>query len=110
MGRKIKNCKQNAPRESSRMSETALFGRHFPNLSTHRCIGAYLFQIQDGKQYHIAFLSKPFDDRMSRWDKAQKEGYAIYYAFDKWDHLLRNRFFTLRQITTIFFALKIHTH
>jgi hypothetical protein len=59
-------------------------------------IGAYLFQVRDGKNYPIAFLSKSLDDRMCRWDTAQKEGYAIFFAFDKWDHLLRNRNFTLR--------------
>ena len=59
-------------------------------------IGAYLFQTREGREFPIAFLSKSLDDRMSRWDTAQKEGFAIFYAFDKWDHLLRNRFFTLR--------------
>ena len=59
-------------------------------------IGAYLFQVRGETRYPIAFLSKSLNDRMCRWDTAQKEGYAIFYAFDKWDHLLRNRFFTLR--------------
>jgi len=59
-------------------------------------IGAYLFQVRDGENFPIAFLSKSLDERMCRWDTAQKEGYAIFFAFEKWDHLLRNRFFTLR--------------
>lgn len=32
---------------------------------------------------------------MQNWDVPQKEGYAIYYALDKWDYLLRDRTFTL---------------
>jgi phage terminase large subunit-like protein len=44
----------------------------------------------------IGFTSKAFDERMKRWDVPQKEGYAIYYAFDKWDYLLKDRFFILK--------------
>jgi hypothetical protein len=59
-------------------------------------IGAYLFQVVNGKEQPIAFLSKSLDDRMSRWDTPQKEGFAIFYALDKFDYLLRDRKFTLR--------------
>jgi hypothetical protein len=33
---------------------------------------------------------------MRRWDTPQKEGYAIFYALDKFDYLLRDRKFTIR--------------
>ena len=59
-------------------------------------IGAYLYQLVDGVERPIGFISKAFDERMARWDVPQKEGYAIYYALDKWDYLLRDRFFILR--------------
>ena len=59
-------------------------------------IGAYLYQLCNEKQYPIAFLSKSFDDRMSNWDVRQKEGFAIFYALDKWDYLLRDRYFIIR--------------
>ena len=59
-------------------------------------MGAYLFQVRDSTEYPIRFLSKAFDDRMSRWSTIQQEGYAIYYAITQWDYLLRDRKFTLR--------------
>ena len=59
-------------------------------------MGAYLFQVRDGISYPIRFLSKAFDDRMSRWSTIQQEGYAIYYSITQWDYLLRDRKFTLR--------------
>jgi len=43
-------------------------------------MGAYLFQIKDGIHYPIRFISKAFDDRMSRWSTIQQEGHAIYYS------------------------------
>ena len=59
-------------------------------------VGAYLFQVVDGNQRPIAFLSKSLDDRMRRWDTPQKEGFAIFYALNKFDYLLRDRRFTVR--------------
>ena len=64
--------------------------------------GAYLFQVRiseefpQGKEFPIAFISKSFDERMSRWDTPQKEGFAIFHALDKLDYLLRDRHFTIR--------------
>jgi hypothetical protein len=58
-------------------------------------IGAHLTQIVDEEERSIAFISQAFDERMQNWDVPQKEGYAIYYALDKWDYLLRDRTFTL---------------
>ena len=59
-------------------------------------VGAYLFQVVDGTQRPIAFLSKSLNERMRRWDTPQKEGFAIFYALDKFDYLLRDRKFTVR--------------
>ena len=59
-------------------------------------IGAYLFQLIDGKEKPIAFLSKSLSDVEQRWSTFEKEGYAIYYSFVKFEHLIRDSFFTLR--------------
>ena len=58
-------------------------------------MGASLYQLIEGRPQPVAFLSKAFDGRLMRWDTAQKEGYAIYYALTKWEHLLRDRKFTI---------------
>jgi len=60
-------------------------------------IGAYLFQITaEGKEHPIAFLSKSLDKRMRAWDVPQREGFAIFYAFEKLERFLRDRQFTLQ--------------
>jgi hypothetical protein len=63
-------------------------------------MGAYLFQIRtEGgvkREVPIRFLSKSFDDRMSRWSTIQQEGYAIFYAVTSWEYLLRDRRFVVR--------------
>ena len=43
-------------------------------------IGAYLYQIRDGKEYPIQFISKAFKREQLRWDTPEKEAYAIFYA------------------------------
>jgi hypothetical protein len=67
-------------------------------LQTDACntgMGAYLFQLKDGKEIPIAFMSKSFDERMGKWCTFQQEGFAIFYAMKKWRHLLLDRKFTL---------------
>jgi hypothetical protein len=59
-------------------------------------MGAYLFQVREGKEIPIRFLSKSFDTRMSKWSTIQQEGYAIYYAITSWEYLLRDRKFLVR--------------
>ncbi len=46
--------------------------------------------------FQVRFISKAFDDRMSRWSTMQQEGYVIYYAITQWDFLLKDRRFQLR--------------
>ena len=55
-----------------------------------------LFQVREGKEIPIRFLSKSFDTRMSKWSTIQQEGYAIYYAITSWEYLLRDRKFLVR--------------
>ena len=59
-------------------------------------IGAYLFQLIDGKEIPIMFLSKSLNKTERKWSVYEKEGYAIFYSFMKMEHLLRDAKFLLR--------------
>ena len=59
-------------------------------------IGAYLYQLRDGREFPIAFMSKALDARESRWSTLEKECYAIVCALRKFRYLLSGRKFTLR--------------
>ena len=60
-------------------------------------IGAYLFQKSaDGKELPIAFISKSLTAERLRWSVPEKEAFAIVYAFQKLEYVLRDMFFTLR--------------
>ena len=59
-------------------------------------IGAYLYQVINGIQKPIGFISKTLHGAELQWDTPQKEGYAIFYALKKWEYLLRDRRFTLK--------------
>lgn len=68
-------------------------------LHTDACnygVGAYLFQIINGQEQPIAFLSRAFRDAQLNWSTAEQEAYAIYYAFMKFEHLIRDVPFILR--------------
>jgi hypothetical protein len=63
-------------------------------------IGAYLYQVvtgDDGKEveHPIGFISKSLVSGHDSWDIPMKEGFAIFYALRKWEHLLRDRKFTV---------------
>ena len=58
-------------------------------------IGAYLFQIVDGVKYPIRFISKSLNKTQLNWSVPEKEMYAIVFALDKLQHLLRDTDFTL---------------
>ena len=59
-------------------------------------IGGYLFQIVDGKQHPIAFVSKSLSATQLRWSVIQKEAYAIFFVIIYLQSLLRDRMFTIR--------------
>ena len=59
-------------------------------------IGGYLFQVVDGVQQPIAFISKTLSSVELRWSVPEKEGYAIFYSLMKLEHLVRDIHFTLR--------------
>ena len=59
-------------------------------------IGAYLFQVKDGKEFPIAFVSKPLKGAELNWSTFETEGYAIWYALKKLEYLLRDAKFVIR--------------
>ena len=61
-----------------------------------RGIGAYLFQVVDGVEVPVEFLSKAFSREQTRWSTPEQEAYAIFYALRKWNHLLQDVKFTLQ--------------
>jgi RNase H-like domain found in reverse transcriptase len=58
-------------------------------------IGGYLFQLIDGKEVPIAFVSKSFTLVQLRWAVIKKETFAIYYCCIFLKTLLRDRTFTI---------------
>ena len=68
-------------------------------LHTDACdygLGGYLFQVVNGKEVPVAFVSKMLSDQEIRWNTTEKEAYAIVYCLKKLEYLLRDRTFTLR--------------
>ena len=59
-------------------------------------IGGYLFQLIDGKEVPVAFVSKSLTTVQLKWAVIQKEAYAIYYCCIFLKTLLRDRVFTIR--------------
>jgi len=59
-------------------------------------IGGYLFQVVEGVQQPIAFISKTLSSTELRWSVPEKEGYAIFYCLMKLEHLLRDIHFVLK--------------
>jgi hypothetical protein len=59
-------------------------------------IGGCLFQVVEGKEHPIAFVSKSLSLAQPRWAVIQKEAYAIFFVCMHLKSLLRDRKFTLR--------------
>ena len=59
-------------------------------------VGAYLFQVVNSVEVPIMFLSQTFKAEQKRWSAADKECYAIVFAFKELEHLIRDRYFVLR--------------
>ena len=59
-------------------------------------IGAYLYQVKDGQEYPIQFLSKALNATQYKWATGEKEAYAIFFAIKKLKVLLRDIYFTLK--------------
>ena len=52
-------------------------------------------QTEDGEERPVAYLSKAFDERESRWCTGDQESFAVVYAVDKWRHYLMGKHFVL---------------
>jgi transposase InsO family protein len=68
------------------------------HLQTDACdfgIGAYLFQLINGVERPIYFLSKALSLLQQRWSTFEKEAYAIYFTLVKLSYLLRDVPFVL---------------
>lgn len=59
-------------------------------------IGAYLYQVVDGIRYPIMFISRQLNACERKWSTIEKEAFAIFFAFQKTEHLIRDRYFVLR--------------
>ena len=56
-------------------------------------ISGYLFQIVNGTEYPIAFVSKILSEVEIRWNTTEQEAYAIVFSLKKLEYLIRDRFF-----------------
>jgi hypothetical protein len=54
-------------------------------------IGAYLYQLVDGKERPIRFMSHVLHDAQLRWSTIEKECYAIFKAMSEFNYLLGDR-------------------
>jgi transposase InsO family protein len=59
-------------------------------------IGAYIYQIVNGKERPILFVSKALHGAQLNWSTIEKEAYAIFYTLKTHEHLLRDIKFTLK--------------
>ena len=59
-------------------------------------VGAYIFQIIDGKEKPIIFFSKALHGAELNWATIEKEAYAIFLTLSKFGHLLRDNKFLLK--------------
>ena len=59
-------------------------------------IGGVLYQMINGEKKIIEFFSKSLSGSLRNWSTPDKEAYAIYYAFAKYDYLLYSSKFILR--------------
>jgi hypothetical protein len=68
-------------------------------LHTDACeygVGAYCFQVIDGKERPVTFYSKSLSGPQLRWSTIDKECFAIVLALREFEYLLRHRHFLLR--------------
>lgn len=56
-------------------------------------VGAVLFQIRDGKEEPILFLSQRFSGAATRWSTIEQEAYAIFWAVMKLESYLLGHYF-----------------
>jgi hypothetical protein len=73
-------------------------------------VGGYLFQLVDGEETPIAFVSKSLNNAQLRWAVIQKQAYAIFFACTYLQSLLRDRSFTIRTDHRKLLYIKNHSY
>ena len=58
-------------------------------------VGAQLFQVVDGRERSIYFMSKAFSTTESKWSTIEQEVYAMVLSCKRWKHLLEGHRFTV---------------
>ena len=67
---------------------------------------AQLTQEQDGKEFHIAFLSHTFTETQRKWSTTEKEAYGVCYVITKWNYYLQGTDITVKTIINPYKILK----
>ena len=65
-------------------------------------VGAYFYEVRNGKVRVIRFLSKSLTGAQLRWSTIEKECYGLYWAVKMLEEYLDNRRFILKQIIRIY--------
>jgi RNase H-like domain found in reverse transcriptase len=73
-------------------------------------VGGYLFQLVDGEETPIAFVSKSLNNAQLRWAVIQKQAYAIFFACTYLQSLLRDRSFAIRTDHRKLLYIKNHSY
>ena len=63
--------------------------------ASERGYGGYLYQVVNGEEKPIAFVSKSVSGSEVNWSTVEKECYAIYHSIRELEHLLKGRHFIL---------------
>ena len=50
--------------------------------------GAMLFQVIDGREIPVAYLSKTFSETERNWSTMEQETYGVFWAIITWEHYL----------------------
>ena len=59
-------------------------------------VGGYVYQLVEGVELPISFVSKTLSAQQKVWDTREREAYAIFYTLRTLDYILRDVKFTLR--------------
>ena len=59
-------------------------------------IGAYIYQIVEGVEHPVIFMSKALSGAQLNWSTIEKEAYAIFFTLKTYEYLLKDIKFTLR--------------
>ena len=71
-------------------------GPYFQRNASNYGVGAYFYEIRDGKVRVIRFLSKSLTGSQLNWSTIEKECYGLYWAVKMFEEYLDNRRFILR--------------